>query len=270
MEPIRIGKQTFKFPFADRLPPLTEEEDKWLREDIRSRGVLVAVVIDEEGNVLDGHNRVRTAWELELKSIPVDIRRGLTWKQKEELADDLNLHRRHLSREQKQQLIARKLKANPQKSNRQIAGEVGADDKTVGAVRSKLEERSEIPNVEKRETKDNRQYPSSKATSSIAEFPQCSDDEEDEDEQEEEKSAPPSKAEAKERTASKPRPDRLWTDLLQSVRERIISANNGQLLEKVAPDWSPEVRQSQINTLESMCATFRQWIDTLRKQGENK
>ena len=42
---------------------LTDEEYAELREDIRERGVLQPVVVDDEGNILDGHNRVRIARE---------------------------------------------------------------------------------------------------------------------------------------------------------------------------------------------------------------
>jgi hypothetical protein len=61
-----------------------------------------------------------------------------------------NLHRRHLSTEQKRDLIAKLIKATPDKSDRQIAETVKADHKTVGAVRAKQEARGEIPHVEAR------------------------------------------------------------------------------------------------------------------------
>jgi hypothetical protein len=61
----------------------------------------------------------------------------------------LNIHRRHLSAEQKRELIARVLKARPAASNRQIAEQLRVTtDKTVGAVRKELEARAEIPHVE--------------------------------------------------------------------------------------------------------------------------
>jgi hypothetical protein len=61
-----------------------------------------------------------------------------------------NIHRRHLTAEQRRDLIAKVLKAKPDASNLQIAKQVKADDKTVAKVRSELESRSEIPNVETR------------------------------------------------------------------------------------------------------------------------
>lgn len=60
---------------------------------------------------------------------------------------DLNLHRRHLSREQLRLFIERRLVRNPEQSNRSIAAEMGVDDKTVGAVRRTLEGTAEIPQL---------------------------------------------------------------------------------------------------------------------------
>jgi len=41
------------------MPPLTAEEYATLKADIAAHGVQVAVEVDDEGNVLDGHHRVR-------------------------------------------------------------------------------------------------------------------------------------------------------------------------------------------------------------------
>ena len=71
----------------------------------------------------------------------------------------LNIHRRHLTAEQKRELIARVLKAKPEASNNQIAKQVKANDKTVAKVRSELEARSEIPNVDTRTDTKGRKQP---------------------------------------------------------------------------------------------------------------
>src|SRR5262249_9461980 len=62
----------------------------------------------------------------------------------------LNLHRRHLTAAQKREVIARELKAYPERSDRSVAAVVKADNKTVAAVRSELERREEIPHTPKR------------------------------------------------------------------------------------------------------------------------
>src|SRR5262249_30251866 len=70
-----------------------------------------------------------------------------------------NLHRRHLTSEQKRELIAKVLKAKPEASNAAVAKQVKADDKTVAKVRSELEGRSEIPNVNTRTDSKGRKQP---------------------------------------------------------------------------------------------------------------
>jgi hypothetical protein len=75
------------------------------------------------------------------------------------IAASYNLHRRHLNAEQKRDLIAKLLKAKPAASNLAVAKQVKADDKTVASVRTELEGRSEIPNVEKRKDSKGRQQP---------------------------------------------------------------------------------------------------------------
>jgi hypothetical protein len=65
-----------------------------------------------------------------------------------------NVHRRHLSAEQKREIIAKLIKADPSKSDRQIGEMIKADHKTVGAVRAEKEATGEISPVEKRVGKD--------------------------------------------------------------------------------------------------------------------
>jgi hypothetical protein len=65
-----------------------------------------------------------------------------------------NIHRRHLTAERKRDLIAKVLKADPNKSDRQISEMVKADHKTVGGVRAQQEATGEISPVEKRVGKD--------------------------------------------------------------------------------------------------------------------
>jgi hypothetical protein len=77
------------------LPPLAPEARQALAEDIRRHGVLVAVEVDEEGNVLDGHHRVELAAELGI-DYPVAIRSGMSETERVEHALRLNLLRRHL------------------------------------------------------------------------------------------------------------------------------------------------------------------------------
>jgi hypothetical protein len=71
------------------------------------------------------------------------------------------LHRRHLSQEQKRELIEKLLKAKPAQSNNVTAKLAKVSDKTVARVRGKLEATSEIPKLDTRAGADGRTRPAS-------------------------------------------------------------------------------------------------------------
>jgi hypothetical protein len=85
-----------------------------------------------------------------------------------EYITSLNIHRRHLTTEQKRELIAKLLKENPERSNRATAALVKVDDKTVGSVRREMEARAEIPHVDKVVDTKGRQQPTRRAEESPA------------------------------------------------------------------------------------------------------
>lgn len=93
------------------MPMLTDDEFEALKRDISEHGVLVPIVLDDEGNILDGHHRLAAIAQLEAATpgltIPynTEIRRNLTDEQKRDYVVALNLMRRHLSREQRLQLL---------------------------------------------------------------------------------------------------------------------------------------------------------------------
>lgn len=144
------------------MPPLTAEEFEALKTDIAERGVLVPVEYDEDGNVLDGHHRVRACGELGIQTWPKIVRKGLTDDDKRAHARQLNIARRHLSQEQRRRIISDQLKETPELSNRQIANQLGVDHKTVGSARADLEGRGEIPHVEEVVDTKGRKQPSRK------------------------------------------------------------------------------------------------------------
>lgn len=130
------------------MPDLAEGEYKELMEDIKSRGVQVAVEYDDEGNVLDGHHRIKICGELGITDFPKIIRNGMNEDEKLTHIRKLNMARRQLTQVQRRELIATELKQAPEKSDRQIAKGLGVDHKTVGAVRKKKETGGEIPHQE--------------------------------------------------------------------------------------------------------------------------
>lgn len=140
------------------MPRLSDDDYATLKADIAARGVLVPVEYDDDGEVLDGHHRVRACAELGITDWPRVVRPGLSEDGKRLHARQLNLARRHLDRAQKRELIAAQLKDTPEKSNRQIADGLKVDHKTVQSVRSERESIGEIPQCS-RETRDGRAYP---------------------------------------------------------------------------------------------------------------
>ena len=144
------------------LPPLSPDEYQALERSIIEHGVLVPVEYDEDGEIIDGHNRVAICQSLGLVDWPRFVRKGLSEIDKRKLARELNVSRRHLTTAQKQAIIADQLRDTPSISSRAIAAMVGVDHKTVAAVRARLVEGGEIPHHEEVEGRDGVKQPARK------------------------------------------------------------------------------------------------------------
>ncbi len=90
------------------LDPLRPEEHAALEADIRERGVMVAVEVDENGNILDGHHRAEIAERLDL-SYETVVRHFDSEAAKQEHVVKVNLCRRHLDAVAWGQLFAKLL-----------------------------------------------------------------------------------------------------------------------------------------------------------------
>lgn len=92
------------------MPDLTPLEYEALKADIAQRGVLVAVEMDEAGELLDGHHRVRAWNELRAEGVDVPeyprmVRKGMSEEQKRNHARSLNVLRRQLTRDQRDEVM---------------------------------------------------------------------------------------------------------------------------------------------------------------------
>jgi len=96
---------TLKTPYQDLLPPLSTEEFAALKADIKANGVLSDVLHDEDGNVLDGHNRLKID-----PSAPTQVIKGLSEGEKEAFVFRCNNARRNLSQSQQTE-VRRKMQA---------------------------------------------------------------------------------------------------------------------------------------------------------------
>lgn len=125
------------------LDPLSDDEYQALRADIEINGIQVPIVTDEDGLIIDGHNRKAIAAELGIPC-PTTILTHLTSDEKTDRAFTLNLARRQLSREQRRQVIRRSLELNPELSNREHAKRCSTSHPTVAAVRREMDEPSKV------------------------------------------------------------------------------------------------------------------------------
>ena len=148
------------------MPALTPEEYAALKDSINKNGLLVPILVDEVGDVIDGHNRKKICEELRI-DCQTQTFTGLEHDDigKRTLARKLNIARRHLNQEQKRQLIDEHLEENHRRSDRAIAEDIGVDHKTVSAVRAKWEAKrsGEIPQSATRTGKDGKQRPAARA-----------------------------------------------------------------------------------------------------------
>jgi ParB-like chromosome segregation protein Spo0J len=141
--------------------PLTNEEYAALKADIAEHGVLVAIEFDDEGNVLDGHNRLAICGELGIGTFPMQVRHFDDDEARRMHIISLNLRRRHLSGEQRRVWITEALKLAPHLSNRQHARALAVDAKTVASVRAAAEATEEIPRLSDLQGSDGKMRPAS-------------------------------------------------------------------------------------------------------------
>lgn len=151
-------------PAAELLPMMDARELRELAADIERHGLQHKVDLHrnfrtDKEQVLDGRNRL-DALELLGREL-VDSKgklaatyRGavVTTRVPAELAAwviSANIRRRHLNAAQKRDLLAKLLKLDPKKSNRQVAKATGASHHTVAAVRAKGEATGQIARLKK-------------------------------------------------------------------------------------------------------------------------
>ena len=116
-------------PYALLLPVLTEAEYAALKADIEAHGILVPVIVDAEGLVLDGVHRTRIAEELGI-DVPVSQMGQVSEERKMHLAVGLNMRRRHLDADRRRDLV-RRLADEQGFSVRKIASITGWSKSTV-------------------------------------------------------------------------------------------------------------------------------------------
>jgi hypothetical protein len=159
-------------PFANIFPLMEGAEFDALVADIKKNGCREPLVLYED-KILDGRNRYRAC---RAAGVPFDFNKGLSvgrliqdqsthWKRqgirndKDALAlvISANIYRRHLTAEQKRDLLVRLVAQQPAKSDRAIAREAGiTDHKQVSRARKRGETTGAIAPVDERKGADGR------------------------------------------------------------------------------------------------------------------
>jgi hypothetical protein len=152
---------------ADIFPLVEGAEFDELVADIKAHGLREKIDL-HQGKIVEGRNRYRALQRLGIdpSADPTKYFRKAIYAHTvggeiaphEQSNDDRvrayiiskNIHRRHLTVEQKRDLIAKVIAAKPEASDRQIAKQVKADHKTVAKARKKAEATGEVSPVEKR------------------------------------------------------------------------------------------------------------------------
>lgn len=107
----KTATRKLKTPYEHLLPPLKTSERDALEADIKANGVIHPIVVDEHGNILDGHHRYAID-----RNAPTRVVEGLSEEEKQAYTIRANLARRNLSPEQtkdvakKQREIAKRLR----------------------------------------------------------------------------------------------------------------------------------------------------------------
>ncbi len=141
-------------PFTERFPSMEGDDFDELVADIKTHGLREPIIV-ADGVILDGRNRLRACRESSIEPQFRDItEQQLSEEQKIALILSANVHRRHLTTDQRRDLIADSIKAEPQKSDRAHARLLKVDHKTVGKVRSEMVSNGKIPDPIKRIGRD--------------------------------------------------------------------------------------------------------------------
>jgi hypothetical protein len=168
-------------PLADIFPLMEGAEFDALVADIKANGLREKIDL-YEGKIVDGRNRYLALQRLEIdpsadsskyfrKALYAHTTSGEIAPHEQNNDDRVrayviskNIHRRHLTPEQKRDLIARVLKATPEKSNRQIAKATGVSHTHVNKVRAEMEEAGDVETVSTSMDTKGRKQPAKKPT----------------------------------------------------------------------------------------------------------
>ena len=169
-EPSNTAPYDFR-PLANVFPLMEGAEFDALVADIKANG-LHEPIVTYEGMILDGRNRFRACLAAGVEPEFDDYIEGedslVCIADPAAYVISRNIHRRHLTAEQKRDLIAKLIKAQPEKSDRQIAETAKVSPTTVGVVRAKMEATGDVSKLDTRTDTKGRKQPAKKTAKAKA------------------------------------------------------------------------------------------------------
>ena len=139
--------------------PSSPDEYAALKASIRRHGRCYEPVIkNKNGKIISGSDRLRACKELGVPR-PKSIVISVNDQQADELALELNVCRKYTSLKTKRELARQLLRDRTTDSDNLIAIASGLTDKTITAMRRRMEKASEIPKVKTRKGRDGKSYP---------------------------------------------------------------------------------------------------------------
>ena len=154
-----MNKPTHKaHPAAELFPLMAKDELQTLAADIKKNGLLVPITLNKDGALLEGRNRLN-ACQIAGVEPRFDTYRG---NDPVGFVMSANIHRRHLTTSQKRDLVAKLLKLEPGKSDRQVAATAKVSPTTVANERKKAEARGDVCKVDTRTDTKGRKQPAKK------------------------------------------------------------------------------------------------------------
>ena len=125
-------------PLANMFPMIEGQEFENLKASVAKSGILEPIRLFQ-GMILDGRNRYTAGKACGHQFTTKDFKEWIgTIEEAETWVLETNLHRRHLTAKQKQEMVRERIKRFPQMSARQIAKQLGVSHTMVADERERL------------------------------------------------------------------------------------------------------------------------------------
>lgn len=137
----KTAKPMFEYaahPFANMFPMIEGTEFENLKASIAKSGILEPIRL-YQGMILDGRNRYAAGKACGHPFTAKDFKEWTgTIEEAETWVLETNLHRRHLTAKQKQEMVRARIKKSPGMSNRQVAKLLGVSHTMVADERERI------------------------------------------------------------------------------------------------------------------------------------